>query len=398
MITAYTPLYWTVGKKRRIVLDSVVQEIDVRDRPGPVPVGRLDHVPLSSSYEGVPRSRYHPYDYFHVNSIQQDTDGNLIVSSRDTFAAYKINHNTGQVMWILGGKRSSFKMGRGARFAFQHDVRVYGNADNTVTLFDDGGGPPRVHRWARGLTLALNFRHMTATKIGQDEHSPRLSPNFEGNDQVLPGGDHFVGWGQFPYFTEFNSRGRTVFDGHFVDANANYRAYKFPWTGRPQYPPSVAANERRPYDRVGELERGQTAARRWRVFGGRRPNSLERSGPSGSAASRPQFESGRERYVKVQALDGKGKPLKTSRCARAVAHGRSDRHRHGLQNLFDQRSYVRQPSPSLIRLTAALAAVACASAVLAAAAQAAPRSARTSGPAPGVTSRSQSSRPRRSRC
>ena len=113
LITAYTPVYWTVGKKRRIVLDSVVQEIDIRDRAGPVPVGRLDHVPLSSSYEGVPRSRYHPYDYFHVNSIQQDTDGNLIVSSRDTFAAYKINRNTGQVMWILGGKRSSFRMGRG---------------------------------------------------------------------------------------------------------------------------------------------------------------------------------------------------------------------------------------------------------------------------------------------
>ena len=317
LITAYTPVYWTVGKKRRIVLDSVVQEIDVRTGLVLFQWDALDHVPLSSSYEGVPHSRYHPYDYFHVNSIQQDTDGNLIVSSRDTFAAYKINRNTGQVMWILGGKRSSFRMGRGARFAFQHDVRVHGNADNTVTLFDDGGGPPRVQRWARGLTLALNFRRMKATKIGQDEHSPRLSPNFEGNDQVLAGGDHFVGWGQFPYFTEFNSRGRTVFDGHFVDANANYRAYKFSWTGRPQYPPSVAASERRHMTVVWASWNGATATRRWRVFGGRRPNSLEPLRTVGIRGFETRIQIRRERYVKVQALDGKGRPLKSSRLIRA---------------------------------------------------------------------------------
>jgi Arylsulfotransferase (ASST) len=316
LVTAYTPVYWTVGNKRRIVLDSVVQEIDVPTGLVLFQWDSLDHVPLSSSYEGVPRSRYHPYDYFHVNSIQQDTDGNLIVSSRDTFAAYKINHDTGQVMWILGGKRSSFKMGHGARFAFQHDVEVHGN-DNTVTAFDDGGGPPRVHRWSRGLTLALNFHRMSATLIGQDEHSPPLSSDFEGNDQVLPGGDHFVGWGQLPYFTEFNSRGRTVFDGHFVDANANYRAYKFSWTGRPQYPPSVAASERRHVTVVWASWNGATAIRRWRVFGGPSRRSMEPLRTVGIRGFETTIPIRRERYVEVQALDGKGRPLKSSAVVRA---------------------------------------------------------------------------------
>ena len=314
LITAYTPVYWTVGTKRRIVLDSVVQEIDIATGLVLFQWDSLDHVPLSSSYEGVPRSRYRPDDYFHVNSIQQDTDGNLIVSSRDTFAAYKINHNTGQVMWILGGKRSSFQMGRGARFAFQHDVRVYDN-DSTVTLFDDGGGPPRVHRWARGLTLRLDFRHMTAAMIGQDEHSPPLSSDFEGNDQILPGGDHFVGWGQLPYFTEFNSRGKIVFDGHFVDANANYRAYKFRWTGRPHYPPSVAARGGRPTIVWASWD-GQTAVRRWRVFGGRNPKSLRAIRTVGIRGFETRVPIRRERYVAVQALDGKGRPLKTSAIVR----------------------------------------------------------------------------------
>jgi hypothetical protein len=193
-------------------------------------------------------------------------------------------------------------------------VRVYGN-DSTVTLFDDGGGPPRVHRWARGLTLRLNFHHMTATMVGQDEHSPPLSSNFEGNDQVLPGGDHFVGWGQMPYFTEFNSRGKIVFDGHFVDANANYRAYKFRWTGRPRYLPSVAANAGRPTIVWASWD-GQTAVRRWRVFGGRSPKSMRAIRTVGIRGFETTIPIRRERYVKVQALDGKGKPLKTSATVR----------------------------------------------------------------------------------
>ena len=43
-------------------------------------------------------------------------------------------------MWTLGGKNSSYKLGDGASFAFQHDVRLHTEADPTVTLFDDGGG------------------------------------------------------------------------------------------------------------------------------------------------------------------------------------------------------------------------------------------------------------------
>ena len=41
------------------------------------------------------------------------------------------------------------------------------------------------------------------TLVKQFEHSPALDTNFEGDAQVLPNGDMFVGWGQQPYFTEF---------------------------------------------------------------------------------------------------------------------------------------------------------------------------------------------------
>ena len=75
----------------------------------------LDHVPLASSYAAaVPASRAEPFDYFHINSIDVESNGDLLVDSRNTWAAYDVDPKTGQVRWQLGGKHSSFKLGPGA--------------------------------------------------------------------------------------------------------------------------------------------------------------------------------------------------------------------------------------------------------------------------------------------
>ena len=55
------------------------------------------------------------WDYFHVNAITIDpTDNNLVISSRNTSACYKVDRKTGRVIWKLGGKHSDFRMGREA--------------------------------------------------------------------------------------------------------------------------------------------------------------------------------------------------------------------------------------------------------------------------------------------
>ena len=167
----------------------------------------LDHVPLTDTYEPAVKSAGAPYDYFHINSVQLQQDGNLLISARNTWAAYEVDHQTGQVVWTLGGKNSSYKLGSGAEFAFQHDVRLHTDTDPTVTLFDDGGGPPQdPHRVARDHGPA-GRQDQDRDARDQDVHSPALAASFEGNVQELPGGDDFVGWGQQPYFTEYDSRG-----------------------------------------------------------------------------------------------------------------------------------------------------------------------------------------------
>jgi hypothetical protein len=320
LVTAYYPVHWQTssakGAKPTIVLDGVVQEIDIPTGLVLFQWDSLDHVPVSDSYEPAPKTAGHPYDYFHLNSIQQDSDGNLIVSARDTWAVYKLSHQTGAIIWTLGGRHSSFKMGKNTSFAFQHDARL--GSDNLMTIFDDGAGPPVVHKQSRGLSLRLDTTHMTATLVTQDEHRPGLLARYEGSDQSLSNGDNLIGWGSQPYITEFNPRGQTVFDARFVDANQSYRAYRLGWTGTPVAKPSVGTRVSGGKLTVYASWNGATQVSRWRILGGTSPASLE---PVGGAA-RSAFEVGislphHETYVATQALDSHGHVLGTSAAVKA---------------------------------------------------------------------------------
>ena len=99
------------------MFDSVVQEIDIKTGLVLFQWDSLDHVPLADSYAKFPPTGT-PYDFLHLNSIEQDDDGNLLIGGRAVSALYKVNRSTGAVMWQLGGRRSSFTLGANASFAF----------------------------------------------------------------------------------------------------------------------------------------------------------------------------------------------------------------------------------------------------------------------------------------
>jgi len=321
LITSEYPVYTDAsavrnGSKHEVVLDSVVQEIDIPTGLVLFQWDSLDHMPVTDTYT-PPVNRLSLLDYFHVNSVDQDGDGNLVVSARNTWAAYKLDHRTGATIWQLGGKHSSFKLGAGAGFAFQHDVRIRSGADGLVTLFDDGAGPPTVHSQSRGLTLSLDLARGTATRVAQRQHSPALLANFEGNDQQLPNGDHLVGWGQQPNLSEFDSRGQMIFDARFVSANSTYRAYRFPWRAAPDTLPAVAASSRGRTTTVYASWNGATSVPSWRVLGGPSPHALRSVANARRRAFETAISIGAQRYVAVQALDRAGHALGRSRTVRA---------------------------------------------------------------------------------
>ena len=226
----------------------------------------LEHVGLTESLAGIPQKTRFPYDYFHINSIDVDSDGNLLVSARNTWAIYKLDRKTGEVLWRLGGYRSDFALGEGVRFAWQHDARR--QPDGTLTLFDNQA-TPKVGPRSRALTLSLDEKTMRATATKILEHPDGILSIAQGNSQVLPDGDTFVGFGSGRRVSEFDPEGRLRFDIRFPADVDSYRGYRFAWRGEPAEPPRAAADPLRGRDpRRRELERRH---RGHRLGGARRP-------------------------------------------------------------------------------------------------------------------------------
>ena len=315
-IVGVSPVHY--GTLKKPLMDAVVQEIDIKTGLVMFEWHALDHVPITESYFTTKANGY-VYDPYHLNSIAIDRDGNLIVSMRNTWAVYKINVQTGAIIWTLGSNQSTFKRRAGASTVFQHDAIV--QPDGSLTLFDDGGGPPTV-RAGRAVRLSLNTSNNTATLVQQFTHTPALRTNFEGNAQVLSNGDLFVGWGQQPYFTEFNSAGKMVFDARFTSNTSSYRAYRMAWSGQPTTPPSIAvAPNNDGTTEVWASWNGATTVSSWQVLAGQSPGSLvpllttpKRGFETAIAASTGMP------YFAVQALDSNGHVLASSGAAAAPAH------------------------------------------------------------------------------
>ncbi len=78
-----------------------------------------------------------PVDYVHFNSVDIDAkDGNLILSLRPVSGVVKIDRETGEVLWILGGDGDDFGLTDEEKFSRQH--LAYYSDTNTITMFDNG--------------------------------------------------------------------------------------------------------------------------------------------------------------------------------------------------------------------------------------------------------------------
>jgi Arylsulfotransferase (ASST) len=300
------------GPREGALADSIMQEIDLRTGLVMFEWHSVDHVPLSDSYSSArTTSRTTPFDYFHINSIDVEHDGHLLIDARDTWAAYDVDPATGQVGWTLGGKRNSFKMGPGTLFAWQHDARQ--QPDGTISFFDNGA-TPRVHPQTRTLVIRLDMRRMTATLVRRYEHPTPIVSGSQGNMQALPNSDWLVGWGQSAYFSEFSASNQLLFDAHMSSGYTSYRAYRLAWHGQPADSPALAARRgAHGQIRVYASWNGATRVASWQVLEGSTAASLKPV----AGAPRAGFETaiwapGSGSYIAAQALDASGQVLGTS--------------------------------------------------------------------------------------
>ena len=302
------------GPERATVMDGIVQEVDIETGEVLFEWHSLEHVGFGESTAAPKPDLKAPYDYFHVNSVAEEDDGNLLVGARKTSCVYKVDRESGEVIWRLGGKKSDFRMGKGARFAFQHDARR--QPDGTITLFDNRGAA--MDEPSRGIRLRLDEEAMRADLVAEYNVPEDPFATYQANVQDLPNGNVFVGWGSAPFLSEHARDGELLFEARFPETVESYRAYRSPWVGRPADRPALVAefgSEGGSEDRVTLYAswNGATEVASWEVLAGPGPDRLE---PLGSAP-RKGFETAisfatDESHVAVRARDRSGRDLGTS--------------------------------------------------------------------------------------
>jgi Arylsulfotransferase (ASST) len=297
------------GARAGVVSDSVVQEIDVRTGLVMWEWHTLGHIPLRDSYSAVPRGSQ-PWYYAHLNSVDPGIAGTLLISARNTWAIYDVDIHSGAVVWRIGGRRSSFRLGPGATFHFQHDAAW--QPHGLISVFDNGNAE---ESQSRGLLLDPDAATRTVTLVRQFTNpSQTLLTDSQGDLLKLPGGNWLMGYGGLPNFTEFSASARVLLDATLGPGVQDYRTYLARWSAQPRSAPAVAAQTGAGGLVTVEASwNGATAVSAWELRTGADPRSMSVAATVASQGFETTLSaqaSGPD--IAVTALSATGQTLATS--------------------------------------------------------------------------------------
>ncbi len=214
------------GDSTAQIIDMALQEFD--DSNNVVfQWSALDHYKITDADEHVLLTQP-TIDFVHMNSIEIDNDRNIIVSARNLDEITKIDHNTGNIIWRLGGKNNQFTFINDDRgFSRQHDIRRLSNGD--ITIFDNG-----VYHSPAYTSMAeysLDEQNKTATLINRYSHNDNIFSRTRGDIEELPNGNKLISWGEVvnPAVTEIRPDNSIAYEMSFVNYFMRFHTYKFSW-------------------------------------------------------------------------------------------------------------------------------------------------------------------------
>jgi hypothetical protein len=324
-IDVFDPIHMNLssagGESNGVLTDSVVEEVDIKTGLVMWEWHALGHISLSESNNPAPKASY-PWDYVHINSISPgpesgagsgaDQPGQVLLSSRNTWALYDVNMHTGSIDWRLGGSHSTFKLGGGTRFYWQHDSEW--QPGGLISVFDNGSDPPK-EKQSRGLLLDPNTSSHTVTLAKQFTNPTKtLLASSQGNFLNLSSGEStsgnwLMGYGGLPNFTEYDPSGHVLLDGTLGKNVQSFRTYIDPWSGQAPGVPAVAVSG----SSVAVSWNGATNVASWQVLGGASATALAPVAKAAKAGFQTTIAvPAGSAYVAVQALDSSGAVLATS--------------------------------------------------------------------------------------
>jgi hypothetical protein len=310
------------------LMDGVFQEIDIASGDVLFEWRASEHVDPADSYlpptGTAGTSPLVAWDFFHINAVDKDPEGNYLVSARSFCSIFSISGTTGEILWRLDGKtpaRSDYTL-EDFLFSFQYNIR-YHNSSGSVSLYtfldngSSGDSALATSNQTYGYLISLNHDSKIA-KLVEKYSAPQpggLLTTSQGNVQVLSSGNVFMGWGSNPYISEYIADGTAVYFARFSSeaGPASYRNYKANFTATPIDRPAVYAYSRNATapTTVWTSWNGATEVRSWRFWTRRgnetefKPESeVERSGFETNSTVAAGVES-----LYTEALDSEGRSL-----------------------------------------------------------------------------------------
>ena len=232
--TVRLDLHQTVSGARSNVrvTGNILQELD-RDKNVIFEWRTWDYFDITDAvHENLKNSSI---DCVHMNSVDVDFDGHFIVSSRHLSEITKINRQTGEIIWRLGGGNNQFTfINETVPFSYQHDARAVHGKPNHYLMFDNGVN--RMPDYSRAVEYRLDTLNMTAENVWENKALPERHVINMGSAQRLPGGHTLIDWPEDSMqVCEVTPEGNVVFE-LYSPGHTNYRCRRYPFHGRMQVP------------------------------------------------------------------------------------------------------------------------------------------------------------------
>jgi hypothetical protein len=240
-------------------------------------------------------------DFPHMNAVDVDDDGHILLSSRNNSACTKINRDTGEVIWRLGGTESTLTFVNDPVNgpSNQHSLRALGGGH--YILFDNGN----LHSsGSRAVEYAVDPVAKTATLVWQFQDTPVTYAYYMGNVQRLTNGNTHINWvlAGYPKACEVDSNGVKQLELNLTPGYDLYRSWRSPWDGVVSVPYLIVE----PYpDNVTLIFNrfGDTNVNSYRIYGGTSPQPVTLLGTSPSTlAYLSNLQNNQQYYFRVTAV------------------------------------------------------------------------------------------------
>lgn len=221
------------GDPQALVSEALIQELD-EDNNIVWEWRSWEHLDYddTSNLDELTNTPPDAVSYLHINAFTIDLDGNIIVSARRFDELIKIDYETGDIIWRMGGGNSrnnqfNFIDDPLGGFTGQHHVQVLDNGN--ILLFDNGNNAQQ--RPARALEYEVNEDNLTATLVWSFTDPVGRSVGAMGSVQRLDNGNTLIGWGSAnpsgSNVTEVTSDGEVVFALSLPPELIAYRVYRY---------------------------------------------------------------------------------------------------------------------------------------------------------------------------